>query len=202
MVKSQPTLRYIWRVVPAIALATLLSACSTTPAQTTARVEKHEVNNHNGFLLQASQAEFEQMVKNVDIKSRIMDQYADWKGVRYRMGGDTKRGIDCSAFVQRTFREQFGLDLPRSTSEQQDAGLKVSRNKFRPGDLVLFHSGSTGRHVGISLGNNDFVHASTSSGVMISSLNDRYWKNRYREARRVVTNVHSECHKADRESEQ
>ncbi|GAA0518159.1 bifunctional murein DD-endopeptidase/murein LD-carboxypeptidase [Tatumella terrea] len=191
MVKSQPTLRYIWRVVPAIALATLLSACSTTPAQTTARVEKHEVNNHNGFLLQASQAEFEQMVKNVDIKSRIMDQYADWKGVRYRMGGDTKRGIDCSAFVQRTFREQFGLDLPRSTSEQQDAGLKVSRNKLRPGDLVLFHSGSTGRHVGIYLGNNNFVHASTSSGVMISSLNDSYWKNRYREARRVLTNVNS-----------
>ena len=191
MVKSQPTLRYIWRVVPAIALATLLSACSTTPAQTTARVEKHEVNNHNGFLLQASQDEFEQMVKNVDIKSRIMDQYADWKGVRYRMGGDTKRGIDCSAFVQRTFREQFGLDLPRSTSEQQDAGLKVSRNKLRPGDLVLFHSGSTGRHAGIYLGNNNFVHASTSSGVMISSLNDSYWKNRYREARRVLTNVNS-----------
>lgn len=191
MVKSQPSLRYIWRIVPAIALATLLSACSTTPAQTTARVEKHEVNNHNGFLLQASQAEFEQMVKNVDVKSRILDQYADWKGVRYRMGGDTKRGIDCSAFVQRTFREQFGLDLPRSTYEQQDAGLKVSRNKLRPGDIVLFHSGSTGRHVGIYLGNNNFVHASTSSGVMISSLNDSYWKHRYREARRVLTNVNS-----------
>ncbi|ARU94675.1 bifunctional murein DD-endopeptidase/murein LD-carboxypeptidase [Tatumella citrea] len=191
MVKSQPTLRYIWRVVPAIALATLLSACST-PGNNTARVEKHEVNNHSGFLLQASQDEFEQMVRNVDVKTKIMDQYADWKGVRYRMGGDTKRGIDCSAFVQRTFREQFGLDLPRSTSGQQDTGSKIARNKLRPGDLVLFRAGSTGRHVGIYLGNNNFVHASTSSGVMISSLNDSYWKTRYREARRVLSNnVHS-----------
>ncbi|GAA0493845.1 MULTISPECIES: bifunctional murein DD-endopeptidase/murein LD-carboxypeptidase [Tatumella] len=187
MVKSQPTLRYIWRIVPAIALATLLSACST-PANNTARIEKHEVNNRSGFLLQASQDEFEQMVQSVDVKSRIMDQYADWKGVRYRMGGDTKRGIDCSAFVQRTFREQFGLDLPRSTSGQQYTGSKISRNKLRPGDLVLFRAGSTGRHVGIYLGNNNFVHASTSSGVMISSLNDSYWKNRYREARRVLSN--------------
>jgi lipoprotein Spr len=116
-----------------------------------------------------------------------MDQYASWKGVRYRLGGDTKRGIDCSAFVQRTFREQFGLDLPRSTSEQQGTGKEISRSRLRPGDLVLFRAGSTGRHVGIYLGNDNFVHASTSSGVMISSLNEDYWKKRYREARRVLS---------------
>ena len=187
MVKSQPTLRYIWRVVPAIALATLLSACST-PGNNTARAEKHEVKNQSGFLLQASQDEFEQMVRNVDVKTKIMDQYADWKGVRYRMGGDTTRGIDCSAFVQRIFREQFGLDLPRSSAGEHDTGSKIARNKLRPCDLVLFRGGSTGRHVGIYLGNNNFVHASTSSGVMISNLNDSYWKTRYREARRVLSN--------------
>ncbi|AIX51674.1 membrane protein [Pantoea sp. PSNIH1] len=126
------------------------------------------------------------MVQNVDIKSRIMEQYSDWKGVRYRLGGDTKRGIDCSAFVQRTFRDQFGLELPRSTYEQQDTGKGISRGKLRAGDLVLFRVGSTGRHVGIYLGNDNFVHASTSSGVMISNLNDSYWKTRYREARRVL----------------
>lgn len=126
MVKSQPILRYIWRIVPAMALATLLSACSSTYDGHNANNENHEVNNQNGFLLQASQDEFEEMVRNVDVKTRIMDQYAVWKGVRYRLGGDTKRGIDCSAFVQRTFREQFGLDLPRSTSEQQDTGRDFS----------------------------------------------------------------------------
>ena len=99
--------------------------------------------------LQASQDEFENLVRNVDVKSRIMDQYADWKGVRYRLGGSTKKGIDCSGFVQRTFREQFGLELPRSTYEQQEMGKSVSRSNLRTGDLVLFRAGSTGRHVGI-----------------------------------------------------
>ncbi|EIC82871.1 outer membrane lipoprotein [Serratia sp. M24T3] len=146
----------------------------------------HAVKDKDGLLLQSSQDEFEAMVRNVDIKSKIMDQYADWKGVRYRLGGDSKRGIDCSAFVQTTFREQFGMDLPRSTYEQEDIGKKIQRNKLRPGDLVLFGAGSTGRHVGIYLGNDQFVHASTSNGVMISSLSEAYWTKRYREARRVL----------------
>ncbi|WP_338557182.1 bifunctional murein DD-endopeptidase/murein LD-carboxypeptidase [Erwinia sp. E_sp_B04_7] len=191
MVKSQPILRYIWRVLPAVALATVLSACSSTNTSNNAQTDTHAVKSQNGFLLQASQDEFEQMVQNVDIKSRLMDQYADWKGVRYRLGGTSKRGIDCSAFVQTTFREQFGLDLPRSTYEQEDTGKSINRGKLRAGDLVLFRAGSTGRHVGIYLGNDNFVHASTSSGVMISNLNDNYWKKRYREARRVLSHTPS-----------
>ncbi|KFK93213.1 MULTISPECIES: bifunctional murein DD-endopeptidase/murein LD-carboxypeptidase [unclassified Serratia (in: enterobacteria)] len=188
MVKSQPFMRYFLRVLPAIAAAAMLSACSSidTSKLDNSQTEMHAVNDKNSLLLQASQDEFEAMVRNVDIKSKIMDQYASWKGVRYRLGGDTKRGIDCSGFVQRTFREQFGMDLPRSTYEQEDMGRKIQRAKLRPGDLVLFHAGSTGRHVGIYLGNDKFVHASTSSGVTISSMNEAYWDKRYREARRVL----------------
>ncbi|OMQ24644.1 bifunctional murein DD-endopeptidase/murein LD-carboxypeptidase [Serratia oryzae] len=188
MVKSQPFMRYFLRVLPAIAAAAMLSACSSmnTSKLDNSQTEMHAVNDKNSLLLQASQDEFEAMVRNVDIKSKIMDQYADWKGVRYRLGGDTKRGIDCSGFVQRTFREQFGMDLPRSTYEQEDMGKKIQRAKLRPGDLVLFRAGSTGRHVGIYLGNDKFVHASTSSGVTISSMNETYWDKRYREARRVL----------------
>lgn len=188
MVKSQPFMRYFLRVLPAIAAAVMLSACSSTNTSKldNSQTEMHAVNDKNGLLLQASQDEFEAMVRNVDIKSKIMDQYADWKGVRYRLGGETKKGIDCSAFVQRTFREQFGMDLPRSTYEQEDMGKKIQRAKLRPGDLVLFRAGSTGRHVGIYLGNDKFVHASTSSGVTISSLSDNYWDKRYREGRRLL----------------
>jgi murein DD-endopeptidase / murein LD-carboxypeptidase len=149
--------------------------------------ETHGVANEDPSSLQASQDEFEAMVRNVDIKSRLMEQYASWKGVRYRLGGDTKRGIDCSAFVQRTFREQFGMDLPRSTYEQQEMGKSITRKQLRTGDLVLFRAGSTGRHVGIYIGNNQFVHASTSSGVTISSMDEPYWNKRYNEARRVLS---------------
>ncbi|ABX86136.1 bifunctional murein DD-endopeptidase/murein LD-carboxypeptidase [Yersinia pseudotuberculosis] len=171
----------------------MLSACSSPQASNVnnTQTEMRAVNDKDGLLLQASQDEFEAMVRNVDIKSKILEQYAGWKGVRYRLGGSSKRGIDCSAFVQTTFREQFGMDLPRSTSQQQDLGKKVQRTKLRPGDLVLFRAGSTGRHVGIYLGNDKFVHASTSAGVTISNLNDDYWNKRYRDGRRVLSSSSS-----------
>lgn len=162
---------------PAIAVAVLLSACSSTSTAVNMHSETHAVGSGDLSSLQASQDEFETMVRNTDVKSRLMDQYASWKGVRYRLGGSTRKGIDCSAFVQRTFREQFGLELPRSTSEQQETGKSISRAQLRTGDLVLFRAGSTGRHVGIYLGNNQFVHASTSSGVTISSMDEPYWKS-------------------------
>lgn len=193
MVKSQSILRYILRALPAVAAAVMLSACSSPQASNVnnTQTEMRAVNDKDGLLLQASQDEFEAMVRNVDIKSKILEQYAGWKGVRYRLGGSSKRGIDCSAFVQTTFREQFGMDLPRSTSQQQDLGKKVQRTKLRPGDLVLFRAGSTGRHVGIYLGNDKFVHASTSAGVTISNLNDDYWNKRYRDGRRVLSSSSS-----------
>lgn len=187
MVKSQPILRYILRAIPAVAVAVLLSACSTTNTANNMHSETHAVGNEDPSSLQASQDEFESMVRNLDVKTRLMDQYANWKGVRYRLGGETKRGIDCSAFVQRTFREQFGMDLPRSTYEQQEMGKSIKRTQLRTGDLVLFRAGSTGRHVGIYIGNNQFVHASTSSGVTISNMSEPYWNKRYNEARRVLS---------------
>ncbi|XNM49179.1 NlpC/P60 family protein [Escherichia coli] len=92
------------------------------------------------------------------------------------MGGSTKKGIDCSGFVQRTFREQFGLELPRSTYEQQEMG-NVFPQELRTGDLVC-PCRFNGTPCGIYIGNNQFVHASTSSGVIISSMNEPYWKKR------------------------
>lgn len=139
---------------------------------------------HN--LLKNPLANAGQTVKSQEIKSRILQQYDQWKGVRYRLGGKNRSGVDCSAFVQRTFIDQFGIELPRSTSEQIDSGERISRAKLRSGDLVLFRAGSTGRHVGIYLGNNKFVHASVRKGVIISNMDNPYWKKRYKEARRIL----------------
>lgn len=191
MVKSQPILRYVLRLAPAVAAIVMLSGCGTLSSSAEASSSKHSetnaVKDRQGLSLQSSQDEFESMVKNVDVKSKILNQYAGWKGVRYRMGGMTKKGVDCSGFVQMTFRDQFGLVLPRDTSRQQSMGKQIKREKLRPGDLVLFRAGSTGRHVGIYIGNDNFVHASTSNGVMISSMNEKYWNSRYHQARRVLT---------------
>ncbi len=186
MVKSQPILRYILRVAPAIAVAVLLSACSSTSTARNMHSETHAVGSGDLSSLQASQDEFETMVRNLDVKSRLMDQYASWKGVRYRLGGSTRKGIDCSAFVQRTSANNLvwncRVQLLNSRNRKIDFPCPTAYS-----DLVLFRAGSTGRHVGIYLGNNQFVHASTSSGVTISSMDEPYWKKRYNEARRVLS---------------
>lgn len=124
-----------------------------------------------------------------EVKSRILDQYADWKGVRYRLGGASKKGVDCSAFVQITFREQFGLNLPRTTLGLRNQGKSIAKSQLTTGDLVLFNIGKGTRHVGIYLGNDQFVHASSSRGVMISNLKDSYWTKRYNESRRVLNSA-------------
>ena len=135
------------------------------------------------------QEQFDWLYQHMFKKSNKYDGACEhnWLSMKTNLISETRKGIDCSGFVQRTFREQFGLELPRSTYEQQEMGKSISRNSLRTGDLVLFRAGSTGRHVGIYIGNDQFVHASTSSGVTISSMNEPYWKKRYNEARRVLT---------------
>ncbi|CDG20940.1 Lipoprotein spr [Xenorhabdus poinarii G6] len=175
------------RLIPAILTAVVLSGCSSPDDLRSKHTEIHTVHPQKHYLLQASQDEFEKLVNSLDIKSKILNQYADWKGVAYRLGGNTKRGIDCSAFVQRTFHDQFGVALPRSTIDQQNIGQTVSRTKLQAGDLVLFKTGRHMRHIGIYIGNNQFVHASTSNGVIVSKLTDTYWSKRYYGARRVLS---------------
>nr|WP_278991797.1 bifunctional murein DD-endopeptidase/murein LD-carboxypeptidase [Plesiomonas shigelloides] len=184
MTEAPSTFKKVLRTLPMATLMLLLSACTTTTAH---KGTDKNAGTQLSQVQQASQAEFEELVRNANVKTKILDQYSEWRGVRYRLGGNSKKGIDCSAFVQRTFLEQFGIELPRSTSGQQTTGTAINKKQLEPGDLVLFRAGSTGRHVGIYIGNNKFVHASTSSGVMISSMNDSYWKNRYRQARRVIS---------------
>ena len=109
--------------------------------------------------------------------------YQEWVGTRYRLGGTTKRGIDCSAFTQTAFLDAYGISLPRSTAQQRYSGRQINKNELRKGDLVFFRRN---HHVGIYLGNNQFMHASTSQGVTISSLNEHYWAKNYTQSRRVL----------------
>ena len=108
--------------------------------------------------------------------------YRDWVGTNYQLGGSSKDGIDCSAFMQTTFADVYGISLPRSTSEQQSVGKKIQKHELKLGDLVFFRKN---RHVGVYLGNNQFMHASSSEGVTISSLNEDYWLRTYTQSRRV-----------------
>lgn len=109
----------------------------------------------------------------------------EWWGTRYSMGGSTKDGIDCSAFTQVIMSNVYGISLPRTSAEQHKESGKVDDDELAEGDLVFFGSSRSISHVGIYLTNNKFVHASTSHGVVVSDLNESYWKSKYRGAGRV-----------------
>ena len=119
------------------------------------------------------------------VKQRLYRQYREWKGVDYHMGGVSKSGIDCSGFTYVTFRSKLGVELPRTTAQQVQEGTPVSQSELKPGDLVFFKTRWKVRHVGIFLENKKFLHASTSKGVMISSLDNVYWKSKYWQAKRI-----------------
>ena len=105
---------------------------------------------------------------------------ARWMGVPYRYGGKTMRGVDCSGFVMNVFREVYGKSLARSSADMLKRNCrKVGRAKLKEGDLVFFRTGRGKRkvpnHVGIYLKNGKFIHASTSRGVIVSSLSEPYY---------------------------
>lgn len=110
-------------------------------------------------------------------------------GSPYRLGGSApETGLDCSGFVGHVYRTMTGVQLPRDSRAIYDATAPLPVDELRPGDLVFFNTLNRAySHVGIYLGENRFVHASSSrtGGVMVSNLDDRYWRTRYEGARRV-----------------
>ncbi|WP_432205420.1 NlpC/P60 family protein (plasmid) [Cetobacterium somerae] len=119
--------------------------------------------------------------------AKITKFYKEWKGTRYRLGGTTKSGVDCSALMQHLYRDKFATTLPRTTKTMAEKGEKVKkRNNWEVGDLVFFKIGwRKTHHVGVYLGKNKFLHASTSKGVIISNI-DEYWNDHFWQVRKVL----------------
>ena len=122
-------------------------------------------------------------VNNID----LIEEIDDWYGTPYRYGGSSKNGIDCSAFSRTLFNDVYNTALPRTAEEQYDYCDHIKKGQLKQGDLVFFHTTGGGRitHVGVYLQNGKFVHASTSSGVMISDMDESYWRKAYRAAGRI-----------------
>lgn len=137
----------------------------------------------------------DEIAKTIRFTKRIDDILAEaetYLGTPYKYGGMTRNGIDCSAFVLSVFGTVTGMNLPRVAASQAQEGEKIEKENLQKGDLVFFSQGR-GRisHVGIvenvtPEGEVKFIHAATSRGVMISSLNDSYWGPKYRFAKRVI----------------
>jgi hypothetical protein len=106
-------------------------------------------------------------------------------GAPYRFGGSSLKGIDCSSFVQKIYRI-FDITLPRNAAQQSKVGISVTREKLTEGDLVFFHTKRSLGHVGIYIGNNEFVHASSRGKVIrVDNLDTPYYQKRFQRAVRV-----------------
>jgi lipoprotein Spr len=120
--------------------------------------------------------------------NKLLELIDGWYGTKYKYGGETKQGVDCSGFARAFMSSYYDVSLPRSSQEQYNASKRVKKKKLAQGDLVFFKTnGARGgiSHVGVYLCNNKFVHAATSSGVMISDLNEDYYKARFASGGRV-----------------
>jgi cell wall-associated NlpC family hydrolase len=120
-------------------------------------------------------------------QKRLKEHFRRWERTPYKLGSISKRGIDCSGFVQLTYREVFAKTVPRTTRKLLKYGKSVSKKYLKFGDLVFFKTGHKQQHVGIYVGNGRFIHASTSQGVTQSNLNSSYWKKHFWTAKRLLS---------------
>ncbi|WP_203459949.1 C40 family peptidase [Lacinutrix sp. WUR7] len=128
---------------------------------------------------------------NADVAS-IIDYAKTFEGVKYKYGGTTKKGMDCSGLIYTSFKKE-AITLPRTTHGLSTTGDWIDLKEVQEGDLIFFATKKNSRkvnHVGIvttsRIGYVEFIHASTSRGVMISNLAERYWYLAYVQARRIL----------------
>lgn len=121
------------------------------------------------------------------ISRRIVNTSMQYIGVPYVFGGNSPRyGLDCSAYVKLVY-SQVGINLPRTADAQFEVGTPVATADLLPGDAVFFETYAPGAsHVGIYIGDGNFIHASSSKGVTISSLGASYYSSHYLGARRMT----------------
>lgn len=128
-------------------------------------------------------------VLNIEVEKLTNDslyQFIEkWLGTPYHFGGTSNAGIDCSGFSGMLHKNIFGAVLPRTAKDQYESCTKLETSEMKEGDLVFFNTRGGVSHVGVYLANGYFVHASTKYGVIISSLNEGYYKQRFIGAGRV-----------------
>ena len=130
--------------------------------------------------------------KKSDKADAIIAFAKTYSGTKYKYGGTTKKGIDCSGLLFVSFQSEQ-INLPRVALDMSKKGTKISLSKVQKGDLLFFKTNKKKRsinHVGLVVEKNKkglfFIHSTTSSGVIISSLDQNYWKNAFVEARKVI----------------
>lgn len=141
------------------------------------------------YFLGVNFAAFSEERSRTEIVRELFSTVEVWLGVPYQLGGNDKNGVDCSAFVKDVYKRVFKIDIPRTVRQQKNIGEKIIRG-FQPGDLLFFNTTGNISHVGIYVFDRKFIHAASAGskiGVIKSSLDEKYYKERFVFARRVIT---------------
>ena len=182
-----------------LALVTLLYGCAAhSPVQEQPQQVKNSATAQSSVIYQ-EELDTEKELSDFNKKpyelpvlaDSILERGMSLIGTRYRFGGTSEAGFDCSGFIGYLFREEAGMNLPRSTREMINVNAPlVARNNLKPGDLLFFSTAGRGRvsHAGIYLGDNQFIHSSSrrSGGVRVDNLGDSYWSKTFIEAKRAL----------------
>ncbi len=171
----------------AVLLVLYLSSCSShknVSSSTATTNSKTALKNKYALLLNIEPKE----IKNESLFVFI----DDWYAVPYKYAGLDKNGIDCSGFISVLYDKVYNKKIPRSTKELHETCIGVSRSELKEGDLVFFKiDQEKPSHVGLYLMNNKFVHASTKKGIMISDLEEVYFKKYFYTGGRINLKVQS-----------
>jgi cell wall-associated NlpC family hydrolase len=159
------------------------------------RVDREDTTENEGSFFLGSSPRYEHSENRADVQNsgegkntgatrdvetrKLTSTARSYLGVPYRYGGTTRRGMDCSGFVYRVYRD-LGYDSFQRVSSQTlyRMGRRTQRHRLQAGDLCFFSSSGRINHVGFYLGNNTFIHASSSRGIIITSLDDPYWSKK------------------------
>ena len=150
-------------------------------------IKKNSVNRNAGFSLtieNCSSLQFKYaLILNVEVESlgnNALYQFVEeWWATRYRYGGKTKEGVDCSAYAGTLLSSIYGISTPRTARDQYSVCRKLEREELMEGDLVFFNTRGGVSHVGVYLGNGYFTHASVGNGVTISHLDEKYYSRKF-----------------------
>ena len=196
------------------ALITLLTACAMQPEQTESPLLTQRFQFD--FPIATSEADADPEAVTAEPIEQQLPEFADDEsyelpaladsllergftlvGTPYRYGGSSRKtGFDCSGFVSFLFRKEAGIELPRSTREMINLDApKIKRSELEPGDVVFFNNRGRGQvsHAGIYIGGDRFIHSSSSrsGGVRVDSLDDKYWRSSFMQAKRVLALAHN-----------
>lgn len=149
------------------------------------------ISNRNSMIESATPVQLKYAVLlKTEVESlpdkNLLESVDKWYGVRYRTGGNSSKGIDCSGFTVAVYAAVYGFCLPRVSKEQYRISRKISTTELKEGDLLFFNTRGSGvSHVGVYLGNNKFIHATVSRGVMVNDIFETYYIKRFIGAGRI-----------------